>query len=179
MSLRSHDPSPAISLSVPTKAGECVIGQIFCTLKRLSSRLSSEYFSWNVKWKQGHTWSGVSDRLVMDLRSTLLLVGGSVCSFRLLNAVVRFQPATVQPARHKAWKWRNISTSLVHSLITGAGAVLWWVKSHSRKSCLYFIRVFLPLWSLSVSLSHHAVYTVTLRWWRTSPAFTPWPPTAS
>ncbi|XP_047463482.1 TLC domain-containing protein 2-like [Mugil cephalus] len=60
----------------------------------------------------------------MDLKSTLLLVGASACSFRLLNSVVRLPPSTVQPAPNKTWKWRNISTSLVHSLITGAGAVL-------------------------------------------------------
>ncbi|XP_022062291.2 TLC domain-containing protein 2 [Acanthochromis polyacanthus] len=59
----------------------------------------------------------------MDLRSTLLLIGGSACSFKLLNTVVGFLP-TPEPARSKAWKWRNISTSLAHSSLTGAGAVL-------------------------------------------------------
>uniref|UniRef100_A0A3P8TEM1 TLC domain-containing protein n=1 Tax=Amphiprion percula TaxID=161767 RepID=A0A3P8TEM1_AMPPE len=59
----------------------------------------------------------------MDLRSTLLLIGGSACSFKLLNTAVGFLP-TPEPSRTKAWKWRNISTSLAHSSLTGAGAVL-------------------------------------------------------
>uniref|UniRef100_A0A3Q0SPH0 TLC domain containing 2 n=1 Tax=Amphilophus citrinellus TaxID=61819 RepID=A0A3Q0SPH0_AMPCI len=64
----------------------------------------------------------------MDLRSTLLLTGDSACCFKLLNTVIRILP-TPQPAQRKAWKWRNISTSLAHSCLTGAGAV----------SCLIFI----------------------------------------
>uniref|UniRef100_A0A3Q0STZ6 TLC domain containing 2 n=1 Tax=Amphilophus citrinellus TaxID=61819 RepID=A0A3Q0STZ6_AMPCI len=58
----------------------------------------------------------------MDLRSTLLLTGDSACCFKLLNTVIRILP-TPQPAQRKAWKWRNISTSLAHSCLTGAGAV--------------------------------------------------------
>uniref|UniRef100_A0A8C4IQM9 Uncharacterized protein n=1 Tax=Dicentrarchus labrax TaxID=13489 RepID=A0A8C4IQM9_DICLA len=42
----------------------------------------------------------------MDLRSTLLVIGGSACSFKLLNLIVRFLPAP-ETARKKAWKWRN------------------------------------------------------------------------
>ncbi|XP_026228706.1 TLC domain-containing protein 2-like [Anabas testudineus] len=59
----------------------------------------------------------------MDLRSTLLVIGGSACSFKLLNTVLRFLP-TPEPAHLKAWKWRNISTSVAHSSLTGAWAVL-------------------------------------------------------
>ncbi|KAE8287354.1 TLC domain-containing protein 2 [Larimichthys crocea] len=59
----------------------------------------------------------------MDLKSTLLVTGGSACSFKLLNTIVRFLP-TPEPAHKKAWKWRNIITSLVHSSLTGAWAVL-------------------------------------------------------
>lgn len=66
--------------------------------------------------------------VVMDLRSTLLVIGGSACSFKLLNTTVRFLP-TPQTARTKTWKWRNISTSLAHSSLTGAWAVLWCVNT--------------------------------------------------
>ncbi|XP_023252817.1 TLC domain-containing protein 2-like [Seriola lalandi dorsalis] len=59
----------------------------------------------------------------MDLRSTLLVIGGSVCSFKLLNTIVRLLPTPVQASK-KAWRWRNISTSLAHSSLTGAWAVL-------------------------------------------------------
>ncbi|XP_040005517.1 TLC domain-containing protein 2-like [Xiphias gladius] len=59
----------------------------------------------------------------MDLRSTVLVIGGSACSFKLLNTIVGLLPAPA-PARKKAWKWRNISTSLAHSSLTGAWAVL-------------------------------------------------------
>ncbi|KAK2828211.1 hypothetical protein Q5P01_019245 [Channa striata] len=58
----------------------------------------------------------------MDLGSTLLVIVGSVCSFKLLNKVVRLLP-TPEPARTKAWKWRNISISLAHSSLTGGWAV--------------------------------------------------------
>ncbi|XP_034538971.1 TLC domain-containing protein 2-like isoform X2 [Notolabrus celidotus] len=59
----------------------------------------------------------------MDLRSTVLVVGGSLCSFKLLNTLVRFLP-TLEPACKKQWKWRNTWTSLAHSALTGAWAVL-------------------------------------------------------
>ncbi|XP_056253908.1 TLC domain-containing protein 2-like [Seriola aureovittata] len=59
----------------------------------------------------------------MDLRSTLLVIGGSACSFKLLNTIVRLLPTPVQASK-KAWRWRNISTSLAHSSLTGAWAVL-------------------------------------------------------
>ncbi|XP_053187044.1 TLC domain-containing protein 2-like [Scomber japonicus] len=59
----------------------------------------------------------------MDLRSTLLVIGGSACSFKLLNTIIRSLP-TPEPARKKAWRWRNITTSLAHSSLTGAWAVL-------------------------------------------------------
>ncbi|XP_054482362.1 TLC domain-containing protein 2-like [Anoplopoma fimbria] len=59
----------------------------------------------------------------MDLKSTLLVVGGSACSFKLLNTIIRFLP-TPESARMKSWRWRNISTSLAHSSLTGPWAVL-------------------------------------------------------
>uniref|UniRef100_A0A667ZYW5 TLC domain containing 2 n=1 Tax=Myripristis murdjan TaxID=586833 RepID=A0A667ZYW5_9TELE len=59
----------------------------------------------------------------MDLRSALLVTGVSACSFRLLNTAVRYLPLP-EPARRNAWRWRNISTSLAHSSLTGTWAVL-------------------------------------------------------
>ncbi|AWO99807.1 putative TLC domain-containing protein 2-like [Scophthalmus maximus] len=115
----------------------------------------------------------------MDLRSVLLVTGGSACSFKLLNTLFRFLP-TPAPARKKAWKWRNISTSLAHSTLTGAWAVLCFslrpqmvadlISSHSvlshslvAVSTGYFIHDFLDLASnQSVKQSwevllHHSV----------------------
>ncbi|KAG7237390.1 hypothetical protein INR49_032435 [Caranx melampygus] len=115
----------------------------------------------------------------MDLRSTLLVAGGSVCSFKLLNTIVRLLP-TPESAREKSWRWRNISTSLAHSSLTGAWAVWCFylhpqmakdlisshnVLSHSlvAVSTGYFINDFLDLalnqsfkqsWEL---LLHHSV----------------------
>uniref|UniRef100_A0A3Q4G9R9 TLC domain-containing protein n=1 Tax=Neolamprologus brichardi TaxID=32507 RepID=A0A3Q4G9R9_NEOBR len=84
----------------------------------------------------------------MDLKSTLLLTGGSAGSFKLLNAVIRVLP-TPQPAQRKAWKWRNVSTSLAHSCLTGAGAVLWFVEAPcthiSTSPPGYFIHDFLDM----------------------------------
>ncbi|KAJ3589843.1 hypothetical protein NHX12_010684 [Muraenolepis orangiensis] len=65
----------------------------------------------------------------MDLGSALLAVGGSVCSFKLVNALVRRLQAP-QGADSKAWKLRNIVTSLVHSSVSGTWAVLWCVLLH-------------------------------------------------
>ncbi|KAK0152553.1 TLC domain-containing protein 2 [Merluccius polli] len=59
----------------------------------------------------------------MDWRSAVLATGGSVCSFKLVNALVGRLQAP-QGACSKAWKWRNIATSLVHSSVSGSWAVL-------------------------------------------------------
>uniref|UniRef100_A0ACB8EDB7 Uncharacterized protein n=1 Tax=Sphaerodactylus townsendi TaxID=933632 RepID=A0ACB8EDB7_9SAUR len=53
----------------------------------------------------------------------LLVVGGSWAAFRLFNAGLdRLVPPP--PAQDNRWKWRNIWTSLVHSLFSGSGALL-------------------------------------------------------
>ncbi|TKS82815.1 TLC domain-containing protein 2 [Collichthys lucidus] len=120
----------------------------------------------------------------MDLKSTLLVIGGSACSFKLLNTIVRILP-TLEPAHKKAWKWRNIITSLAHSLLTGAWAVLCLyhqphmvedlISSHSlfshrlvAVSTGYFINDFLDLalnqsirQSWEVLLHHYMVITAT------------------
>ncbi|CAL8265654.1 unnamed protein product [Merluccius merluccius] len=59
----------------------------------------------------------------MDWRSAVLATGGSVCSFKLVNALVGRLQAP-QGACSKAWKWRNIATSLVHSSVSGSWAVI-------------------------------------------------------
>ncbi|XP_077168860.1 TLC domain-containing protein 2 [Paroedura picta] len=52
----------------------------------------------------------------------LLVLGGSAAAFRLLNAGLdRLLPPGAQGSR---WDWRNTWTSLVHSLLSGAGALL-------------------------------------------------------
>lgn len=40
---------------------------------------------------------------------------------RVLTAIV---PPSVKTNKHQEWKWRNIATSFIHSLITGTGACL-------------------------------------------------------
>lgn len=100
----------------------------------------------------GHAWGELRSTIVMDLKSTLLLTGGSAGSFKLLNAVIRVLP-TPQPAQRKAWKWRNVSTSLAHSCLTGAGAVLWFVEARSSQGsvdvCFLLVWYSLFLWALS------------------------------
>ncbi|XP_064159321.1 TLC domain-containing protein 2-like [Anguilla rostrata] len=59
----------------------------------------------------------------MDLKSVILTTSGSVGFFKLVNCGLNNLPAP-ESARRNVWKWRNISTSLVHSLITGLWAVL-------------------------------------------------------
>ncbi|XP_069471506.1 TLC domain-containing protein 2 [Ambystoma mexicanum] len=56
--------------------------------------------------------------------SAVLLVAASFTSFHLLNrAVERLIPAP-QSAQRNRWKWRNIWTSFVHSLLTGSWSLL-------------------------------------------------------
>ncbi|MBN3322572.1 TLCD2 protein, partial [Atractosteus spatula] len=59
----------------------------------------------------------------MDLSAVVLTVGGSVGFFRLVNNGLAKLPIP-ETARRNTWKWRNISTSFIHSLITGIWAVL-------------------------------------------------------
>ncbi|XP_063150769.1 TLC domain-containing protein 2 [Candoia aspera] len=56
----------------------------------------------------------------------LLLLGGSVGAFRLLNTVLErlVPPPPPSPAQPDLWKWRNIWTSLAHSLLSGFWALL-------------------------------------------------------
>ncbi|XP_069545872.1 TLC domain-containing protein 2 [Brachyistius frenatus] len=59
----------------------------------------------------------------MELSSVILTTGGSVGFFRLVNAGVGKLPVPESACRN-AWKWRNISTSGVHSFITAIWGVL-------------------------------------------------------
>ncbi|XP_074870094.1 TLC domain-containing protein 2 [Carettochelys insculpta] len=54
----------------------------------------------------------------------LLLLGGSFAAFRLLNRGLERLLPPPRPALRNRWKWRNICTSLAHSLLSGAGALL-------------------------------------------------------
>ena len=62
----------------------------------------------------------------MDLRSALLCVGGSVCSFKLVHTLLGGLQAPPREG-HRAWRQRNIGTSLAHSSLSGAWAALWCV----------------------------------------------------
>ncbi|XP_013860645.1 TLC domain-containing protein 2 [Austrofundulus limnaeus] len=59
----------------------------------------------------------------MEFSSVILTTGSSVVFFRLVNAGVGRLPVP-EPARRNVWKWRNISSSFVHSVITAIWAVL-------------------------------------------------------
>ncbi|XP_054857671.1 TLC domain-containing protein 2 [Eublepharis macularius] len=54
----------------------------------------------------------------------LLVLGGSLAAFRLLNAALERLVPPPPPAQRNRWKWRNICTSFVHSLLSGGGALL-------------------------------------------------------
>ncbi|KAM9788522.1 TLC domain-containing protein 2-like [Neosynchiropus ocellatus] len=129
--------------------------------------------------KLKRAWSSSLQIPVMDVTATLLLVGGSAWSFKLINTVVGLLPAP-EPAREKSWKWRNIGTSLLHSSLTGAWTVLcFYLEPHLLENlitscsllsqCLvavstgYFIydsvdlALNLPLWRCWDLLLHHSV----------------------
>ncbi|KAI1902863.1 hypothetical protein AGOR_G00020660 [Albula goreensis] len=59
----------------------------------------------------------------MELNSVILTAGCSLGFFKLVNSGLKRLPMPEAACRN-AWKWRNISTSFVHSLITGIWAVL-------------------------------------------------------
>ncbi|NWR80791.1 TLCD2 protein, partial [Centropus unirufus] len=68
----------------------------------------------------------------------LLLVAGSFAAFRLLNREVERVVPPPPSARRNSWKWRNIWTSLAHSVGTGGQEAL--PGTHSpcaRRFCLY------------------------------------------
>ncbi|XP_008269152.2 TLC domain-containing protein 2 [Oryctolagus cuniculus] len=55
--------------------------------------------------------------------SGLLVTGASFAAFRGLHWGLRLLP-TPRSAARDGWKWRNICVSLMHSLLSGAGALL-------------------------------------------------------
>ncbi|KAL2096129.1 hypothetical protein ACEWY4_008277 [Coilia grayii] len=59
----------------------------------------------------------------MDLSSVILTTGSSACFFKLVNCGIN-KLSKPESACRNVWKWRNISTSFVHSFITGIWAVL-------------------------------------------------------
>lgn len=59
----------------------------------------------------------------MELSSVLLTTASSTGFFRLVNTAVGRLPVPEAACRN-AWKWRNISTSSVHSFITAVWAVM-------------------------------------------------------
>ncbi|XP_067422097.1 TLC domain-containing protein 2 isoform X3 [Emydura macquarii macquarii] len=119
----------------------------------------------------------------MGLSAGLLLIGGSFAAFRLLNrGLERLVPPPCSALRNR-WKWRNIWTSLAHSLLSGAGALLGFylhpqmaedlIRTHSAAAhCLvsvslgYFLQDFVDMlcnqklhqsWEL---LFHHSVVII-------------------
>ena len=53
----------------------------------------------------------------------LVIVGGAA-TFAVVNIVTRhLVPPTACQTQQQRWKWRNVATSLVHSIITGIWAL--------------------------------------------------------
>ncbi|XP_018973150.2 TLC domain-containing protein 2 [Cyprinus carpio] len=59
----------------------------------------------------------------MELNSVILTTGSSVGFFKLVNYGIGKLPIP-ETAQRNVWKWKNISTSFVHSLLTGVWSVL-------------------------------------------------------
>lgn len=60
--------------------------------------------------------------LVVTILSTCFFwIAGKICDKSVPNAAKQ---------RNYAWRWRNISVSLVHSTLSGAWAVLWLVIAY-------------------------------------------------
>lgn len=71
------------------------------------------------------------DRMDDLVRALKRHPGPSVLLYALLFRVVRHLlrrlplPKVVQQSEWRSWKWRNLSVSMVHSLLTGPWAVAW------------------------------------------------------
>lgn len=53
-----------------------------------------------------------------------LVIGGGVVTFVLVNYITDLLvPASASNTRQQRWKWRNVATSFIHSLITGLWAL--------------------------------------------------------
>ncbi|XP_050984558.1 TLC domain-containing protein 2 [Labeo rohita] len=59
----------------------------------------------------------------MELNSVILTTGSSVGFFKLVSYGIGKLPIP-ETAQRNSWKWKNISTSFVHSLLTGVWSVL-------------------------------------------------------
>ena len=54
-----------------------------------------------------------------------LVIGGGAATFAVVNCLTgRLVPAVACQTEQQKWKWRNVATSLVHSVITGVWAVI-------------------------------------------------------
>ena len=61
-----------------------------------------------------------------------LVIGGGVVTFVLVNSISNLLvPASASNTRQQRWKWRNVATSFIHSLITG----LWALAAFYKVKC--------------------------------------------
>ncbi|XP_059829235.1 TLC domain-containing protein 2 [Hypanus sabinus] len=118
----------------------------------------------------------------MEWNPAILIIGASFGSFKLISRVVGSFP-TPESALRNRWKWRNILTSMMHSVVTGIWAVLCFylhrpmaqdlIATYSLSSrCLvsvsvgYFLHDFTDmLWNQKLQhswelLFHHAVVII-------------------
>uniref|UniRef100_A0A8C5T8T6 TLC domain containing 2 n=1 Tax=Malurus cyaneus samueli TaxID=2593467 RepID=A0A8C5T8T6_9PASS len=66
----------------------------------------------------------------MAVSPGLLVVAGSFAAFRLLNRGLERLVPPPPSARRNRWKWRNIWTSLAHSVLSGGGALSPFLSIH-------------------------------------------------
>lgn len=114
-------------------------------------------------------WWGASGRSGPSM--DLLVLGGSLAAFRLANAGLEILVPPPPSAQRNRWKWRNIWTSFVHSLLSGSAALLGWVKAAGRHRGLGALGPMAERASLTSSpLSGCPVagYPSTRRWPKTS-----------
>ncbi|KAJ8275503.1 hypothetical protein COCON_G00072550 [Conger conger] len=99
----------------------------------------------------------------MELSSVILTTGCSVGFFKLANTGMKSLP-TPEAARKGAWKWRNISTSFLHSLITGVWAVLcFYLHPHMAEDLISTHSVFShALVSVSIGYFIHDFFDLLL-----------------
>ena len=65
-----------------------------------------------------------------------LVTGCGVITFVLVNSITDLLvPASASNTKQQRWKWRNVATSFIHSLITG----LWALAAFYKVKCHVFL----------------------------------------
>ena len=68
-----------------------------------------------------------------------LVIAGGAATFAVVNTISgHLAPQSACNTKQQKWKWRNVATSLIHSIITGTWALGSLLQSNAYYKNLYF-----------------------------------------